>query len=216
MKTTLPTLEQLNDESFVKELEYMRTHLTEAGINEEAAKHGDGDVIADTCDNIAGIVPYRLYAYLSTLFDDGVILDIGTLYGSSALALSYNTKNHVKSYDLSEKSKIAQKMTRENIDWNIMDFREDESIEWEKVKMIVVDTDHTGEQEIEFMKFLISKDWKGIMCFDDIHLNRAMIDFWECFDEDIREDVTKLGHGVFNAESPDKTCGTGFVEIDLE
>jgi len=46
MKTTLPTLEQLNDESFVKELEYMRTHLTEAGINEEAAKHGDGDVVA--------------------------------------------------------------------------------------------------------------------------------------------------------------------------
>ena len=216
MKTTLPTLEQLNDESFVKELEYMRTLLTGAEINEEAEKHGDGDVIADTCDNIAGIVPYRLYAHLSTLFDDGVILDIGTLYGSSALALSYNTKNHVKSYDLSEKSKIAQRMERDNIDWNIMDFREDESIEWDKVKMIVVDTDHTGEQEVEFMKFLIAKDWKGIMCFDDIHLNRAMIDFWECFDEDIREDVTKLGHGVFNAESPDKTCGTGFVEIDLE
>ena len=92
MKTTLPTLEQLNDESFVKELEYMRTHLTEAGINEEAAKHGDGDVVSDSCDNIAGIVPYRLYAHLSTTFDDGVILDIGTLYGSSALALSYNTK----------------------------------------------------------------------------------------------------------------------------
>jgi len=216
MKTTLPTLEQLNDESFVKELEYMRTLLTGAEINEEAEKHGDGDVIADTCDNIAGIVPYRLYAHLSTLFDDGVILDIGTLYGSSALALSYNTKNHVKSYDLSEKSKIAQRMERDNIDWNIMDFREDESIEWDKVKMIVIDTNHTGDQEVEFMKFLIAKDWKGIMCFDDIHLNRAMIDFWECFDEDIREDVTKLGHGVFNAESPDKTCGTGFVEIDLE
>ena len=216
MKTTLPTLEQLNDESFVKELEYMRTLLTGAEINEEAAKHGDGDVIADTCDNIAGIVPYRLYAHLSTLFDDGVILDIGTLYGSSALALSYNTKNHVKSYDLAEKSKIAQKMARENIDWNIMDFRKDESIEWDKVKMIVVDTDHTGEQEIEFMKFLIGKDWKGIMCFDDIHLNRAMIDFWECFEDDIKADLTELGHGVFNAESPHKTCGTGFVELDLE
>ena len=35
MKTTLPTLEQLNDESFVKELEYMRTLLTGAEINEE-------------------------------------------------------------------------------------------------------------------------------------------------------------------------------------
>ena len=205
MKTTLPTLEQLNDESFVKELDYMRTLLTGAEINEEAAKHGDGDVIADTCDNIAGIVPYRLYAHLSTLFDDGVILDIGTLYGSSALALSYNTKNRVKSYDLSEKSKIAQRMERDNIDWNIMDFRTDESIEWDKVKMIVVDTDHTGEQEVEFMKFLIEKDWKGIMCFDDIHLNRAMIDFWECFDENIKEDVTKLGHGVFNMESPSRS-----------
>jgi hypothetical protein len=216
MKTPLPTLEQLNDESFVKELEYMRTLLTGAEINEEAAKHGDGDVIADTCDNIAGIVPYRLYAHLSTLFDDGVILDIGTLYGSSALALSYNTKNHVKSYDLAEKSKIAQKMTRENIDWNIMDFRKDESIEWDKVKMIVIDTNHTGEQEVEFMKFLIEKDWKGIMCFDDINLNRAMIDFWECFDDDIKKDVSELGHGVFNAASPHKNCGTGFVEFDLE
>ena len=61
MKTTLPTLEQLNDESFVKELEYMRTHLTEAGINEEATKHGDGDVVADSCDNAAGTVPLLLY-----------------------------------------------------------------------------------------------------------------------------------------------------------
>ena len=109
MKTKLPTLEQLNDESFVKELEYMRTLLTEADINEEAKPYRDGDVIGDTCDAPAGEVPYRLYAYLSTLFDDGVILDIGTLYGSSALALSYNTKNHVKSYDLAEKSKIAQR-----------------------------------------------------------------------------------------------------------
>ena len=216
MKTTLPTLEQLNDESFVKELEYMKTLLTDADINEEAKPYRDGDVIGTTCDDPAGEVPYRLYAYLSTTFDDGVILDIGTLYGSSALALSYNTKNHVKSYDLSEKSKIAQKMKRDNIDWNIMDFRKDESIEWDKVKMIVIDTDHTGVQEIEFMKFFIEKDWKGIMCFDDIHLNRAMIDFWECFDDDIKADLTELGHGVFNAESPDKTCGTGFVELDLE
>ena len=51
-----------------------------------------------------------------------------------------------------------------------MDFRKDESIEWDKVKMIVIDTDHTGDQESEFMKFLIAKDWKGIMCFDDIKL----------------------------------------------
>ena len=88
MKTTLPTLEQLNDESFVKELEYMRTLLTEADINEEAKPYRDGDVIGDTCDAPAGEVPYRLYAYLSTLFDDGVILDIGTLYGFDARSVA--------------------------------------------------------------------------------------------------------------------------------
>ena len=216
MKTTLPTLEQLNDKSFVSKLEYMRTLLTDAGINEEAAKHGDGDVVYDTCNNPAGTVPYRLYAYLSSTFDDGVILDVGTLYGSSALALSFNETNKVKSYDISDKSRVASKMKRDNIEWNIKDFRTDESIEWDKVKMIVIDTAHTGDQETEFMQFLIEKDWSGLMCFDDIRLNQEMKDFWDCFDDDTKVDVTHLGHGVFNYESPDKTCGTGFVEFDLK
>ena len=49
-----------------------------------------------------GISEYQLYAYLSTKFNDSIILDIGTRYGGSALALSFNESNHVRSYDIEE------------------------------------------------------------------------------------------------------------------
>ena len=42
---------------------------------------------------------YRMLAYLSTLFDNEVILDIGTFQGGSALALSYNKNNKVTSVE---------------------------------------------------------------------------------------------------------------------
>ena len=73
--------------------------------------------------------------------------------------------------------------------------------------MIVIDTDHTGAQETEFIQFLIEKDWCGILFLDDIHQNPAMEDFWSCFDDDIKEDVTGIGHTA--------CCGTGLVEFDL-
>ena len=88
-----------------------------------------------------------------------------------------------------------------------MDFRDDDTIDFDKVKMIIIDTAHTGEQETEFMKFLIEKDWSGILLLDDIHQNPAMEEFWSNFDDDIKEDVTGIGHTA--------CCGTGLVEFDL-
>ena len=38
---------------------------------------------------------YKLLAYLSTLFNDTYFIDIGTNYGNSALALSYNNTNKI-------------------------------------------------------------------------------------------------------------------------
>ena len=48
----------------------------------------------------AGQSEYRLYAWLSSQFENTTILDVGTRTGGSALALSYNDKNQVISYDL--------------------------------------------------------------------------------------------------------------------
>ena len=51
-------------------------------------------------NNLSGINEYRLYSYLSTLFNNITILDIGTGYGTSAIALSHNETNQVISYNI--------------------------------------------------------------------------------------------------------------------
>lgn len=207
MKTKIPELSELNKLN----MNYLKLCLEKAGL--------PTDVIKDTCENPPGNVPYRLYAYISSMFEDGIILDIGTLFGSSALASSYNLKNKVISYDVEDHiSRVgAIRPKRKNLTFKVMDFRKDDSIEWEKVKMIIIDTDHTGSQETEFIEFLIEKKWSGLLLLDDIHLNTSMREFWECFDDNTKCDLTHIGHGIDCPSSPYGTCGTGFVEFfDLE
>ena len=206
MKTIIPELSQLED----LDMNYILPILKESKLPES--------VIQDTCYDPAGKVPYRLYAYMSSTFDNGIILDIGTLFGSSAVASSYNLSNKVISYDVNDHiSRIgASTPKRENLTFKIMNFMGDDSIEWNKVKMIILDTDHTGTQETEFVNFFIEKDWSGILLLDDIHLNEPMKEFWNCFDDDIKIDLTYIGHGVNCSSSPYGTCGTGFVEFDLK
>ncbi len=206
MNTNIPELKQLED----LDMGYLLQILEESNIPTE--------VIDDSYYKSPGNVPYRLYAYMSSTFNDGIILDIGTLFGSSAIASSYNLNNKVISYDVNDHiSRVGASIPkRENLTFKIMNFMEDDSIEWGKVKMIIIDTDHTGTQETEFINFLIEKDWSGILLLDDIHINEQMEEFWNCFDDDIKIDLTEIGHGVHCPSSPYGTCGTGFVEFDMK
>ena len=56
--------------------------------------------IVDKCDTefygSIGKEHYKLLSYLSTLFNNSIIIDIGTHRGSSALALSYNSTNIIQ------------------------------------------------------------------------------------------------------------------------
>ena len=206
MKTFIPDLKQLED----LDVKYLLEILEESNIPAE--------VIDDSYYKPPGNVPYRLYSYMSSTFNDSIILDIGTLFGSSAVAASYNLSNKVISYDVNDHiSRIGSSTPkRENLTFKIMNFMEDDSIEWNKVKMIILDTDHTGTQETEFINFFIEKDWCGILLLDDIHLNEPMKEFWNCFDDNIKMDLSNIGHGVYCPSSPYGTCGTGFVEFDLK
>jgi len=115
----------------------------------------------------AGQSEYRLYAWLSSQFNNSVILDVGTRTGGSALALSYNDSNQVISYDLMEQG--ASQIQKENITFKIQDFREDDTLDWKRISIIMIDVDpHDGVQEVEMMEFLKEKNWKGIMLLDDI------------------------------------------------
>lgn len=143
---------------------------------------------------------YRLYAYLSTLFNNTTILDIGTNAGNSALALSYNPKNWVRSYDVVEKgaSTITQ---RPNISWCIGNFMEDKNITWANVSMIIIDIDHNGPEERLIMSWLRNIKWKGILIHDDIYLPN-LISMWAEIPEE-KYDVSSFAHG----------SGTGLVNF---
>jgi hypothetical protein len=140
----------------------------------------------------SGVCEYQLYAYLSTFFNNSIILDVGTRTGGSALALSYNDSNKIISYDLQEQG--ASNIKKDNIIWKIQDFRDDETLDYDKISIIMIDVDpHDGIQEREMFDFLREKKWKGILLLDDICDWPDIKKLWEEF-EDTKLDVTEIGH----------------------
>lgn len=148
---------------------------------------------------------YKLYAYISKKFNYKTILDIGTRFGNSALSLSNNGRNKVVSYNIVEEG--ASDIEKKNITWKIMDFRNDDSINWEKVSLILLDVDpHNGKDERDMLEYLYSIDWSGTILFDDIHLNQQMSDFWNSLPNENKKDLTEFGHA----------SGTGIMEFNVK
>lgn len=113
---------------------------------------------------------YPLYAYLSNLVDNSTILDIGTRDGLSAISFSKNKLNKVVSYDIVDYGQFNIK--KENIEFKLMDFREDKLINYDNVSIIFIDVDpHDGVQEREMYNFLKKISWEGMLVLDDISEN---------------------------------------------
>ena len=172
----------------------------------------------DNFEEGPGGSPYHLYAFLSTLFDDSIILDVGSQYGNSALAFSYNESNHVISYEIDPwysnetyHTKTRRDIERDNITWRDIDFRDDEDIDYEKVKIILIDIDPHGhkiagkEEELRMIEHLLEKGWSGVLIFDDINKGCQMQDFWNELSIPgwTKIDVSELGH----------SSGTGILYV---
>ncbi len=135
---------------------------------------------------------YKLLAYFSTLFEDEILLDIGTYKGCSSLALSYNIKNNVKSFDLGDFKQISKNL--DNIDYILGDFTNDEYKELVMSSpLIMLDTDHEGPFEHKAYQYLKDINWVGYLLLDDIHLNEPMKEFWNQIDNE-KYDITSMGH----------------------
>ena len=143
---------------------------------------------------------YKLLAYYSMQFNDAVLLDVGTYKGCSALALSHNPKNQVKSFDIrSGLRNLSDYPTNvEFIIGNILD--EEYKPLMLSSKVIVLDTDHLGEFEHKFYNHLKSVGYKGTLILDDIKLNPEMVEFWNSISDE-KHDISYLGHN----------SGTGLV-----
>lgn len=149
----------------------------------------------------AGVEAYKFYAYLSTLVNNTKIVEVGTRYGKSALALSYNPSNKVISFDILEQG--ASQIQKDNINFVIADFTQVGG-DWSTVDIILIDVDpHDGIKEREFMKFLYSIGWEGILILDDILPNWPRIipgadpvemnNWWNSLTEE-KYDVSDVGH----------------------
>lgn len=135
---------------------------------------------------------YRLLTFLSQNINDKTIIDVGTLKGCSALALSTNKRNKVYSFNLNNELQLKQ--LPENIEFIVDDVINGkyDSVLLES-EIILLDTFHDGTFELQFLNYLKQINWKGTLILDDIHLNEQMNLFWNNINEE-KINITNIGH----------------------
>jgi predicted O-methyltransferase YrrM len=161
----------------------------------------------------SGQQEYHLYSFLSTLFNNTTILDIGTSNGRSAVALSHNENNKVISYNITDdiKSPNHKIYTKSNIEFCVKNVMEDLTKDFlSNVKLIVLDIDHFETMETIIIKKLDELQFSGILILDDIHhphpiLRDCMQRLWNKLPYR-KMDITKYAH----------FSGTGIVFMNTD
>jgi len=157
---------------------------------------------------IPGQQHYRLLSYFSTLFNNSIIIDIGTHLGNSALSLSYNKTNTIYSFDIIDKINNSQIKTQKNINFYFDNLFEKKGQEkWKdtilKSAFIFLDVDpHNGTMEMDFYNFLKGINYQGFVICDDIwHFKDMRDNFWYKIPYENRYDLSEFGHfsgtGIF-------------------
>lgn len=148
-----------------------------------------------TFSSSPGESEYKLYAYLGGFIKDTVILEVGTGEGGSALAFSHNPDNQIISYDI-RRNAAHDHLKKDNVELRLGDFMEDDTIDYSKIDIILIDVDpHDGIKEPPMFKFLEEKNWSGLLLLDDISEIewKAMHDMWLSLPYE-KYDVTDIGH----------------------
>jgi predicted O-methyltransferase YrrM len=136
---------------------------------------------------------YRLLNYITNLYEDILILDIGTAMGHSCLSLAQNKKNKIITYDILERNHSFFNFYN-NVIFKKMDANEETSENIKLAKIIFLDVDpHDGIQEKKFTDMLENIDFKGYLICDDINLNSGMKYWWDSIEYE-KYDLTEIGH----------------------
>ncbi|MBI2566478.1 MAG: hypothetical protein HYV63_05545 [Candidatus Schekmanbacteria bacterium] len=154
----------------------------------------------------AGREHYKLLSFLTAQLPNGSkVADLGTLYGSSALALATNLGCRVVTYDIEDHVKCLVPSVRyfSNVELRVRDCVSSLD-EYLDSLLILLDIDpHDGVQERIIVDKMIEKRYRGIVVCDDINLNAGMREFWHRVALE-KHDVTRFGHW----------SGTGIIVFD--
>jgi len=144
---------------------------------------------------------YRLLERLVADIPDGsIVVDVGTLFGLSALAMASNPRVEVWSYDLhSFIPDDAPIKAVPNISFRLKNGIDAVPDFVSKTQLILLDIDpHDGAQERRFVDALVKHGYTGRVVCDDILLNDSMRAFWESVtqEKEIRQDGHHSGTGI--------------------
>jgi hypothetical protein len=137
---------------------------------------------------------YRLLSQISKFYDDELLFDVGSNNGCSALALSENTSNKIKSYDINFHDGV-QYVIKDNIEFFLKNVLEETDFP-NNCRFIMLDTDHDGKFEKIFYDYLVENNYKGLLFLDDIRLNNEMRNFWGNIIKEEKYDLTSIGHNT--------------------
>ena len=137
---------------------------------------------------------YKLLKYISSLYDNITILELGTNTGESAIALAQNKTNKVITYDIEKKWNIDLS-SESNIEFKLVDINSEDIEVLKSAKIISLDIAHDGFQEKAFTDLLERIGYKGFLICDDIHniYYPNMNPWWKSINVE-KYDVTKVGH----------------------
>lgn len=157
---------------------------------------------------------YRLLAYLSTLFANSSILDIGTYTGTSALAFSYTKSNTIHSFDIKDFVELSHPGLKEslsNVAFHLNDDLWDEKVANKYTPLILsspllfVDINpHNGIMELDFYNFLKRIGYTGLVLWDDIRHFEGMRNFWDAVPTVEKYELGRYAHWA----------GTGLISFD--
>jgi len=164
---------------------------------------------------------YRLLAFLAQKFQGQPVVDLGTNYGESALALSYGG-GRVDSFDIADR--VGGRVQPSNIHFHIEDVFSVEGREkWRETllssALIFIDIDpHEGRREHEMLSWLEAEKYQGLIVLDDIWYFKEMRDnLWYLVEPRYKTDATSLGHwsgtGIVSFSEP--VVVEAQIEMDL-
>ena len=160
----------------------------------------------------AGEEHYKLLAYISKKIGPSFIVELGTHYGSSSMAMAENRNSLIVTYDVVDRFKIKKRHIPINVFRKLKNiFKEREERLLLKADLIFMDTYHDGVFEKQVYDFLVANKFNGILLLDDIHWSDEMISFWNKIDTK-KHDITDIGHGK-GLGPKGEISGTGLVDF---